>query len=88
MAIISYWMALIPSSKNIVVFWLTGIPFERSIKYHKLCSQFALVSSLIHLALEARYNSSFVFQTTLVGNKITPLYGIYSASPEYFICKF
>jgi hypothetical protein len=69
------WIALLPSSKSIVMNFLTDIPFERRIKYHILLTTTTLFFSWIHMTLSACFYSADFFSTTAPNLTVIPLYG-------------
>jgi len=48
-AILNFWLALLPTAKSSFLLPLLGIPFERAIKWHKLCTYLGLFLALMHL---------------------------------------
>lgn len=56
-AAMNFWISLLPVAKTSVWTSLTGVPFERSIRYHKLAVILAIIATLIHL-LVSGYASS------------------------------
>lgn len=76
-AILCFWLALIPTSKTSVTLWLFGVPFERAVKYHKVVTMTALCFSLLHLFANLRTNRDVFYSTAPFGkNNIKPLYGL------------
>ena len=75
LALMNFWITLIPSSKNSVVFLITGVSFERSIKYHILTSALAFIAALTHGCLNAAYNYDIFFNLTPIDGEVIPLYG-------------
>lgn len=75
--IMSFWLTLWPTSKSSIVATVFGIPFERSVKYHRVLSMFAIVSAVIHLALAAVRYSTVVFFTEdeTFYRRVVPMYG-------------
>jgi hypothetical protein len=74
-AIMNLWMTLLPSSKSPIMFFLTEVPFERSIKYHQLLSLSAMILSSIHMIANASANNDIFFASFRVGSSVTPVYG-------------
>lgn len=75
LALLNFWITLIPSSKNSVVFLIIGVSFERSINYHKLTSVLAFTAALVHACLNAVYNTGIFFDLTPIDEEVVPLYG-------------
>ena len=48
-AVMNMWISLLPTSKSSTILYLTGIPFERCIKFHKLITLVGVTFSVIHL---------------------------------------
>jgi len=48
-AIMSMWIALIPTSKNSTVLYFFGVPFERSVKFHRLVTKVGFFFMCLHL---------------------------------------
>jgi len=47
-AVVNMWITLIPSSKTSVVLFMTGVPFERAIKYHKMIAFVGFGMTMAH----------------------------------------
>lgn len=80
LALMNFWITLLPSSKNTMMYLITGVPFERSLKYHKLTSGLAYIAALIHACLNAAYNGDEFFEIE-PDEGVVPLYG---KSPSLF----
>lgn len=80
LAMMNFWMSILPTSKTSIFVTLTGVPFERAIKFHKIVVALALIASLIHLWLNY---SSTIYQPLMLsvqptGSKVIPFYGLLS----------
>ena len=49
------WVALLPSSKTTVLNFFTEVPFERSIKYHKLLTATAMFFAYVHAIIVTQF---------------------------------
>lgn len=77
LSLMSFWLALLPSSKTCCFVWLTSVPFERSIKYHKNISYFAIITSIIHLILTAMKSLDLVISGEITyWKRVIPLNGL------------
>ena len=47
-AVMNMWVSLLPSSKSSLVMHLTGVPFERCIKFHKIATYAGFMASVLH----------------------------------------
>ena len=75
-AVMNLWMTLLPSSKSIVMFWLTSVPFERSMKYHQLLSSFTIFLAFIHLLYNATTNAGIFFSAEPTQAEVVPVMSI------------
>lgn len=76
-AILSFWLALIPTSKTSATLWVFGVPFERACKYHKVVTTTGLAFALLHLFANLQANAPVFYSTDKFGeNGVRPLYGL------------
>ena len=76
----NYWMIFLPTSKTSLLSYLTGLPFERTVKYHKLIVYVTIVSGLTHLIYNYKVNYIIFYTSDSQdddgqGAGIRPLYG-------------
>jgi len=48
-AVLNMWVALIPTTKNSTVLYLSGIPFERCVKFHRIVTKLGFFMTCLHL---------------------------------------
>ena len=65
LSIMNMWLAILPSAKNSVVLYLTGVPYERAIKYHKIIAMTGIYFVIAH----------YIVATSLLKELDIPLYG-------------
>lgn len=77
-ALMNFWVALIPTAKGSVVLYLTGVPFERAVKYHRIATTTGAFLATIHLLLHLSYlDTSQIMSGALYGMRgIRPVYGL------------
>lgn len=75
-ALMNFWIALLPSSKSWVMPLLTKVPFERSIRYHQMIAPLAVTLAFIHAIMNAFLNTDIYFSAEPDGDEdIVPVYG-------------
>eukprot|EP01041_Mallomonas_annulata_P010536 gene10536-21966_t len=69
------WMALIVNARS--QFWavLTGVPFERAVKYHRTLTSLLLLGAVLHFACAKYTIPNDVFSRDTMSSGIAPLYG-------------
>jgi predicted ferric reductase len=88
MAVMNMWLALLPASKTSIMLYLTGVPYERAIKYHRIISMTGIFFACAHFTV-AKFRIFENGQTTLLDFTSKPL-SIYGVTIGYgflaFIC--
>ena len=54
-AMMNLWVGLFPSSKSMILNFFTEVPFERSLKYHKILTATAMFFMYIHLIIITQF---------------------------------
>ncbi len=76
--LMNFWVALIPTAKGSIVLYLTGVPFERAVKYHRIATTTGAFFAFLHLIL----NFNLLDRTQLTSSEvygergIRPVYGL------------
>ncbi len=80
-AIMNFWISLIPTSKSSLLLYLTGVPYDRAVKYHRIITTNAMSWSLIH-AISVLSSNASSLSTLLDSNmeyglqRVQPIYGL------------
>jgi predicted ferric reductase len=80
-AIMNFWIALIPTSKSSLLLYLTGVPYDRAVKYHRIITMNAMYWSLIH-AISVLSSNASSLSALLDSNmeyglqRVQPIYGL------------
>lgn len=79
LAMMNLWITLLFSRRNTLWQYLTGIPFERSIKFHRLSSILATIAGIIHWQYNLKeYDMKTLQSTDQVGpSNVIPTYGAF-----------
>ena len=54
------WLAMLPSSRTSVLTKLHGIPFERTVRYHKMFTTTGMIIGVLHTVSAARVHGDKV----------------------------
>ena len=75
-AIMNFWLAIIPTSRQSIVNALFGVPFERAVKFHKICVHVGMTWALVHLLANWTANSDVLYSSEVFGAaQVVPVYG-------------
>lgn len=71
---------MLPNSRTSLVLWLTGVPFERAVRYHKFTAALGVLSGLIHLLMVNKTAKDIFYSDVPTGTaaEVVPLYGALS----------
>lgn len=72
-ALVNYWVGLLPAAKTSLWMRLTGVSYERGIKYHKMVAFCAVVATVVHLI--ASLNDGINSTSQAVIGRATPVFG-------------
>jgi predicted ferric reductase len=75
LAVMNFWIAILPTSKTSLLSWLTNVPFERAVKYHRLVVLVAMIVTIVHLSFNYEINESIIYSPNATDIDIRPLYG-------------
>jgi len=77
-AMMGFWVAILPTARTSFWVYLTGISYERNIKYHKAIVWLAVGSMTMHFLLNYNYTEYhwYQFEVDMVGRAI-PSFGVY-----------
>ena len=68
-----------PNARTSLFLKLTGVPFERAVRYHKLTAALGVLAGLIHLLMVNKTTKDILFSTAPYGREnVIPLYGALS----------
>lgn len=57
------WLAMLPSTRTSVLTKLHGIPFERTVRYHKMFTTTAMILGVMHALSAARAHGDKVYSS-------------------------